>query len=205
MNIKKKASLVILVAGLVAMMSADVNAHCDTLDGPVIVDAKASLATGDVTTVLKWVKAEHEAEIRDVFSKTLVVRKTSPTAKEIADRFFFETLVRVHRAGEGAPYTGLKEAGKIDRAVALADKALESGSPSKMVNVLKGAVEKGIHSRYTLAVKRKKRANKSVKEGREYVEAYVEYVHFVEGLHKQIKGTAHQHGADEARNGHKGH
>jgi hypothetical protein len=42
------------------------------------------------------------------FTKTLAVRKQSKEAKELADMYFFETLVRIHCAGEGAPYTGLK-------------------------------------------------------------------------------------------------
>jgi hypothetical protein len=29
-------------------------AHCDTLDGPVVMTAKAALEKGDVTPVLKW-------------------------------------------------------------------------------------------------------------------------------------------------------
>ena len=31
--------------------------------------------------------------------------------KELSDQFFIKTLVRVHRAGEGAPYTGIRPAG----------------------------------------------------------------------------------------------
>lgn len=29
-------------------------AHCDTLDGPVVMNAKEALKSGDVTPVLKW-------------------------------------------------------------------------------------------------------------------------------------------------------
>ncbi len=201
----KKTSLAILVVGFLFIVSTNAWAHCDSLDGPVIADAKTALESGKVTPVLKWVKAEHEAEIRDVFSKTLVVRKAGATARGLADQFFFETLVRIHRAGEGAPYTGLKPAGKIDRAVVLADQALESGSPDKMIKVLKAAVEKGIRSRHATAVKRKKRATNSTKAGREFVEAYVEYVHFVEGLHNQIKRSGHLHGSATTQSEHKGH
>jgi hypothetical protein len=82
--------------------------HCDTLEGPVVMTAKAALDKGDVTPVLKWVKKEHEGEIREAFKNTLAVRKMSPEARKLADKYFFETLVRIHRAGEGAPYTGLQ-------------------------------------------------------------------------------------------------
>ena len=74
--------------------------------------ARAALDRGDVSLALVWVQPKDEAEIRDVFARTLAVRKLSPEAKELADRHFFETLVRVHRAGEGASYTGLKPAGR---------------------------------------------------------------------------------------------
>src|SRR5512145_18046 len=86
-------------------------AHCDTLDGPVVKDARAALDSKDVTAVLKWVRQDKEAEIREAFQHALGVRALGSEARALADRFFFETLVRVHREGEGAPYTGLKPAG----------------------------------------------------------------------------------------------
>ena len=40
--------------------------------------------------------------------------------------------------------------------------------------------------------------NESVDAGREYVEAYVEYVHYVEGLHNAVAGKGgHHHGQTE--------
>lgn len=87
-------------------------AHCDGMDGPVVKAAQRAIATGSVNLVLIWVQPEDEATVRTAFQKTMEVRKLSPEAEELADRYFFETLVRVHRAGEGAPYTGLKPAGR---------------------------------------------------------------------------------------------
>ncbi len=95
-------------------------AHCDTLDGPVVIDARTALQQQDVTPVLKWVTANAEAEIRTAFDQVLAVRKLGGAAQALADRSFFETLVRVHRAGEGAPYTGLKPAGSVEPIVARA-------------------------------------------------------------------------------------
>ena len=111
MNTKRSILLAVMAAliGLLALIVPQpAFAHCDTLDGPVVLDAKAALEKGDVTPVLKWVKKDNEKEIRKVFSHTLAVRKLNPEARELADHYFFETLVRVHRAGEGAPFTGLK-------------------------------------------------------------------------------------------------
>ena len=97
-------------------------AHCDGMDGPVIQAARKALETGNVNPVLMWVLKDHEGEIKNAFQKTLAVRKLNPPAKELADMYFFETLVRIHRAGEGEPYTGLKPAGRaLDPAIPAAD------------------------------------------------------------------------------------
>ncbi len=117
---------------LVLFSYSQVNAHCDALDGPVIIEARLALEKGDVTPLLKWVTKEHEDYISNAFVQTLAVRTKGKEAGELADRFFFETLVRVHRAGEGAPYTGLKPAGTITPAVAAADKAILAGSVDKL-------------------------------------------------------------------------
>lgn len=163
-------------------------AHCDTLDGPVVQTARVALEKGDVTPLLKWVQLKDEKEIRAAFQKTLAVRVKSAEAKELADMYFFETLVRIHRAGEGAPYTGLKPGAAIDPAVALADKALESGSVDKLVDVLSKAMAKGIRERFQQTTKAKRLAEKSVEEGRHYVKDYVVFTHYVENLHGLIGG-----------------
>ena len=100
-------------AGILAMLSlvsTAASAHCDTMDGPVIAAARMALQAGDVTPVLKWIPKQSEPEIRAAFTRTLKVRAGGAEAKELADTYFFETLVRLHLAGEGEPYTGLKPA-----------------------------------------------------------------------------------------------
>jgi hypothetical protein len=182
----------------------NVIAHCDTLDGPVVQTARIALEKGDVTPLLKWVPVDHEKEIRIAFEKTLTVRTKGTAAKELADMYFFETLVRIHRAGEGVPYTGLKPGEAVDPAVALADKALEGGSVDKLVDVLTKAMANGIRERFEHALETQKHADESVAAGRAFVETYVVFTHFVEGLHAIIKGSgAHRgEGAKEAHSGH---
>jgi hypothetical protein len=179
-------------------------AHCDTLDGPVVQTARIALEKGDVTPLLKWVHADDEKEIRVAFQKTLAVRAKGAEAKELADMYFFETLVRIHRAGEGAPYTGLKPGEAVDPAVVLADKALESGSVDKLVDVLTKAMANGIRERFQHALETQKHADESVAAGREFVETYVIFTHYVEGLHAIIKGSGDHHG-EGAKEGHSGH
>jgi hypothetical protein len=169
--------------------------HCDTMDGPVVKTAQAALQKGDVAGVLKWVKTQEEAEIREAFTKTLAVRTLSPQARDLADKYFFETLVRLHRAGEGAPYTGLKPAGTVEPIIAASDKALETGSVEGLMQEVVKLVSDGIHRRFTETTERKKHADESVAAGREFVNAYVEFTHYVERLHNDAVGQS-GHGAE---------
>jgi hypothetical protein len=175
------------------MYSINAKAHCDTLNGPVIKSARQALAIGSVTPVLKWVRIDDEQLIRTAFQNTMEVRKLGGQAQKLADMYFFETLVRIHRAGEGASYTGLKPGTEVDPAIALADKALESGSVDKLVGVLTDATSKGIRERFRRALETRKHTDESVTAGREFVEAYVIFTHYVEGLDALIKGGTEHH------------
>ena len=110
-------------------------AHCDTTQGPVVADARIALDRGDITPVLKWLKPDSETEVRAAFQHALEVRALSPEAQHLADRYFFETLVRVHRAGEGAPYTGLKDVAP-EAIIQASDKALASASVDELVQTV---------------------------------------------------------------------
>ena len=189
---------------LVLATAGSALAHCDTLDGPVVNLARQALAKGDVKIVLPWVAAEKEKEIREAFDLAVAVRGKGTKEKELADRYFFETLVRVHRAGEGAPYTGLKPAGlDLGPAIPAADKALETGDPKPLLALINEAVHAGIHKYYVEARERKAHAGESVDAGRAYVAAYVPYLHFVERLYNDAT-TPIAHGAGEA-GGHEAH
>ena len=135
--------IVLIIFEMLFMYSINAKAHCDTLDGPVVESARHALATADVTPLLKWVPINDEQLIRTAFQNTMEVRKLGGQAQKLADIYFFETLVRIHRAGEGASYTGLKPGAKVDPAIALADKALEYGSVDKLVGVLTDAHSQG--------------------------------------------------------------
>jgi len=195
------------VAWSLVVWSKTASAHCDTLNGPVVAAARLALQKGDVTPVLKWIKAADEAEIRQVFAQTLGVRKMSQQARDLADRYFFETLVRVHRQGEGAPYTGLKPAAP-DPAIDAADKAIEDGSVDRVAQLMAGDVAAGVRLRFTRVVAARKHADQSIEAGREFVEAYVEYVHYVENIrliatNKPAAHTGIQRPASAAAHGHK--
>ncbi len=183
-----------LVAGLALLAPSRLLAHCDTLDGPVVKDARAALEAGDVTPVLRWVEVDKEPEVREAFRHTLAVRALGPDARALADRFFFETLVRVHREGEGAPYTGLKPAGTpVDPAVAGADQALDTGDVDSLVRTVSAAAERGLRTRFARAAETRQHANESVEQGRSYVAAYVDLAHYAERLLQSATASATSH------------
>jgi hypothetical protein len=175
---------------LAVLLSSPAMAHCDSLDGPVVKDAQRALASRDVTPVLKWITDEDEVEIRRVFDLTLAVRGESKNAKTIADTYFLETLVRVHRASEGEGFTGLKPAGQVDPAFAATDRALADGNIDALAEKTAAAVEEAIRQRFTEAYEKRLVADESVAQGRDYVAAYVQLTHFVEGVHHLVSEGA---------------
>jgi hypothetical protein len=177
-------------------------AHCDTLDGPVVGAARAALDSGKLEPVLAWVRPGDEAEIRDAFGKARAARRAGKEAREVADRWFFETLVRVHRAGEGAPYTGLKPAGgELDPAVAAVDAVAAGGDPRKLEALLTGAVREGLHARVG-ALRAERAPADDVAGGRRWVAADVPLVHWAEAVRGAAlsgggHGDGHAAAADE--------
>ena len=183
------------------LLPGQATAHCDTLDGPVVSDARMALEKGDITPVLKWISAADEQALRDAFAQAQAVRKVNADARALADTYFFETLVRIHRAGEGAPYTGLKPAGAVEPVILKADQSLEKGSVEELAKAIASHAEAGIKEKFGHALETKKHAQESVVAGREYVAAYVTYVHYVEGIVQAVHAAAH-HGEPTAPSGH---
>jgi hypothetical protein len=187
-----RASMLLLA--MLLFLPTTIFAHCEGLDGPVVKAAQKALESGDVKLVLIWVQKKDEGEIENAFQKTLAVRKLNPQAKELADMYFFETLVRMHRAGEGAPYTGLQPAGRdLGPAIPAADKALEDGAIEPLLKLLTEAMPTGLRERFKPATAKSKFKTDEVSAGREYVESYVEFVHYVERLYEAAKNPAEGH------------
>ncbi len=190
-------SLVTFFALSLAVLSPKLaSAHCDTMDGPVVKTARKALETGKVGPVLAWVQAKDEAEIKSAFEQTLAVRKLAPAAQELADRYFFETLVRVHRAGEGAPYVGLKPAGsQHEPGLAEADRSIETGKLEPVRKLLGDSVKTGLAEKWK-RLRSLKVPGDDVRQGREWVEAYVKYVHYVAGVQQAAAGKSTEHGEE---------
>jgi hypothetical protein len=192
-------SLVLLALLAFVGLPQTARAHCDALDGPVVTDARTALAASDPAPVLKWVAPHDEAEVRIAFEQTLRVRAHGPEAEALADRYFFETVVRLHRAFEGAPYTGLKPAGTDSGpGVRGADTALETGSLAELKALILGDVERGLDQRFQAALHAQEHADHHVEAGRAFVHAYVEFVHYAKRLHDSANADAAHAGGGHA-------
>ena len=193
-----KTIVVALATTSALIWSVPAAAHCDTLDGPVVAAARKALDTGNVNLVLIWVQKKDDAEIRKHFEKTVAVRKAGGQAKELADMYFFETLVRIHRAGEGAGYTGLKSAGNIAPPIAAADKSLETGKLQEVAQLISKRMEEGLHRNFEAMMKKQKYSPNDVAAGRAFASAYVEYTHYVERLYEAAETLAPEHVVKQA-------
>lgn len=188
---KSRNPIIPVIALAITMAwAAPAQAHCDALDGPVVAAARQALDSGNVNLVLIWVQKGDEAEIRRVFQQASTVRKAGGDAQRLADTHFFETLVRIHRAGEGAPYTGLKQAGAVAPPVAAGDKAIATGQLQPLARLISDRNEKGLHEHFERVMAKKKYAPADVEAGRAYSSAYVEFVHYAERLYDAAETLA---------------
>lgn len=177
--------------------SLPASAHCDSYDGPTIKDAVKALETNNVDLVLKWITTEQEKEIITLFNKTYALKSGDKEVYAIVEKHFFETLVRLHRETEGAPYSGLKPAGTTKKIIQLSDQALESNDIDELLEKLNNHIGKVIRKNYEKVAALDKVKNDSPEKGREYVNAYVDYTHTIEAIHdiaEQGAGhSAHKH------------
>jgi hypothetical protein len=188
----KKFILLISFFGILFTPAASF-AHCDTENGPVIIAAKKALKTNNVNLVLIWVQEKDEGIIREAFQKTVDLRKISPAVQQTLDKYFFETLVRIHRAGEGAPYTGLKDSAAVEVPIAAADKGLQNNTDDGVIKLLEAVITKGVNDRFKDAISRKNYAVNDIEDGRQYVAAYVTFMHYVEAIYNAAEQSGSGH------------
>ena len=188
---KTKSISIIAILFLTVSNYNFVSGHCDTMDGPAVADAKKAIENNNVNYVLKWVFPEYEKEMTHIFNLIMKVRVLSPEAMEVADMYFFETLVRIHRAGEGMPFTGVKPSGTpVDEKIKAADRSIELGNLSPLKELVPDDKFPELKNRFDRVMSLKNFDVNDVKAGREYVEAYVQFFHFAEGGEE---GHAHEH------------
>ena len=161
--------------------------HCDSMDGPVVTAARNALEAERVELILPYVPEDGESEVRRAFDAASAVRAQGPAARELADLHFYETVVRIHRAGEGAPYTGLKPAGLDEGPVIpLAERAIETGSPDELIGLRCGTVETEVRRRLERVVELGRRADGDIAANREYVEAMLGLQVWAHKVHQRV-------------------
>lgn len=178
----------ILLAMVFMLTSISGFAHCDSYDGPVIKDALTALDNNNVELVLKWIEPQQEQEVITLFNKTYSLKNEDEQIYTIAEKHFLETLVRLHRETEGAPFTGLKPAGSMTPMVAMADRSIEINSMEEVAKNVTTHLEQVLRDRYAKVMELNKTKDNSVEEGRAYVHAYVEYTHTLEALEHVLHG-----------------
>lgn len=184
-----------IVTLLAAMRPVRVQAHCDTVEGPAVKDGRKALETGNLNYALKWIPADGEAELRDVFEKALKVRSLGVEAAELADRLFLETMVRIHRMGEGVGFTGIQPEGtQIDPVVKAADEAIALGSDADLLPLVPEERRAELDERFQSALAVKDFDVDDVAAGRRYLAAYVSFFKYAEGEDHEHHGhEAHAH------------
>jgi Family of unknown function (DUF6448) len=186
---KKLTNYLFILAFLSVFHSQYSFSHCDTQDGPVVADAVKAIEHNNVNHALKWVLPEYEKELIDAFVLTMKVRVLGSEAKELSDNYFFETLVRLHRTGEGVPYTGLKPSGTpIDEKILAADRSIELGDLAPLEKLVPPGDMAELRLRFEKVMSLKNFDINDVSSGRSYVEAYVQFFHFAEGEPEQHNG-----------------
>jgi len=173
----------VLIAGILLSALAiprPAQAHCDSEKGPVATAAHQALEKGDVKLILPYVQADSEKELTAAFKETQAVRKTGGKTMELADRYFIETAIRLHRAGEGAAYNGVTDE-TTPESILVADKAMASGSLDETYKMLDQLIQKGVQEKYEAVVKAREEAAHlgTVEAHRERVEAELMFEKYI--------------------------
>jgi hypothetical protein len=196
----------LLTAAVIAtgfiFIAQNAQAHCDSLDGPVAKVVQKALENGNINPVLAYAPATAEAEIRVAFEKSRKVRALGADARALADQAIMETVIRLHRVGEGAAYTGLKPAG-IDYGpiIPSAEHAVETGDLAKLKGVLMKELEHALNERLahvrdlqTASLEPKTAAE--VPHSRERISAELGFITFAANLHQAVLGKGAELHAD---------
>ena len=169
--------------------------HCDSLDGPVVGAAREALNAGDVAIVLPFVPERDEADVQAAFTAVMSVRAMGDQAQAVADRLFFETVVRLHRAGEGAAYTGLKPAGiPASPVIPIAEQAVVTGSTEQLTAYLTRILQDELDERLGRVSALAADKDRSVPDARRYVETMLGFEVYSHSLLKALQAHDGHHG-----------
>lgn len=186
-------SMATAARALARLVVQSADAHCDTEDGPAVTDGRRALASGNINHALKWVSAGAEDEVRRAFAAALTARAAGGDAAERAERAFLETLVRVHRAGEGEGFDGIQPTGtELPPRVVAADRALDEGTMEPLRGLVPNDRWPELQRRFAEALAKRAFEVDDLPAAREYIEAYVQFFTYAEGEEHAPSG-GHQH------------
>ena len=181
-----RAAVAVLAAAAVSLpllllQAQPASAHCDSRQGPVVAAAEQALEQRDVELILPYVKAEQEEELTAAFEQALAIRSRGPDVRAVADEYFFETAVRLHRVGEGASYTGIKDHVEENPALDAAEASLEQGTPDEVIGQLDEELRAMVSERFdgVLDARAAEERTPSVEASRERVEAELMFEKYV--------------------------
>jgi hypothetical protein len=202
MTLMKAVMRSAVALAIVLGASGAARAHCDAEDGPVAKAVQKALETGNLNLVLPYAPASAEAELKATFAEARKVRTLGSDARKLADRSFLETTIRLHRAGEGATFTGIKPAG-IDYGpmIPAAERAIETGNLEVIKAVLIEGInhvlgEKLAHVRELRKVTSEPANYDQVAAARERISAELGFITFAEGVHQAVLGKTAPHHED---------
>jgi hypothetical protein len=172
--------------------------HCDSLDGPVVTAARDAFVAGDVDLILPYVPADAEAEIREAFTRVLPLHTADGPGADVARQWFYETVVRVHRAGEHAAYTGLKPAGlDVGPVIPLAEKATETGDVEEVYRLLAADLHTELTRRLDQVIRLATGKDASLPAARAHVHAMLGFQVYANHVHRALHTQPHgEHGHD---------
>jgi len=197
------APVVLAALVFVAATPGTAEAHCDSADGPVVTSAKQAIEENDVNLALPYVGPQYEEELKAAFDKTIAARQAGGEAQEVADNYFYETTVRLHRATENASYTGIKPAGQdFGPALEGAELAIESGSTEELKKVLNDTINQQIDAEFAKVTATNVGPDASVEAKRESVEAQFGFEKYALAIYDTaMAGGGHSEGGEAAAAG----
>ncbi len=194
-ELKRKAFFLLLIVMFLFTGSPDVYAHCDRENGPVAVSAKDALRTGDFDKIVIWVGEDQEEELREKFQQSVEVFQHGGKSAQLAEKYFMESAVRLHRAAEGMPFEGLKPAGPNPPDIESAEKALETGDFEPVKVLLCQKLEEEALKWFRETRSKAENKSESVAAGRAWVDHYVKYITYIHSLYQAIEAGP-PHGVD---------
>ena len=172
--------------------------RCFTLDGPVVTAARAALDADRVDLVLPYVPSDGEDEVRAAFELARKARPGGEAAREVAVLYFFDTVVRVHRRGEGAPHTGLKPAGlDVGPVIPLAAQAADTGDTAPLLALLRDELERQVTRRCQQVRSLAAHADEGVPAARAATSARLGLLVWSHKLHAAMQVNIHEDGHGE--------